>query len=95
MQKLPKYLITIWANLKNIHYKQNLLWLLFGQLLEKLGATFLFKHLGTLSGNGTQVLVVPLLQGESPALVVMAGDSRLRGHEFVSQVYNFLHLFVV
>ena len=67
----------------------------FWATLGKLWATFLFEHLGTLSGSGTQVLVVPLLQGESPALVVMAEDSRLRGHEFVSQVYNFLHLFVV
>ena len=36
------------GNFENIIYQEKMMWLIFGQLLEKLGILCLFKHLVTL-----------------------------------------------
>ena len=41
LQKKTKRLATFWATLKNLAFKQKLLWLLIGQLLGKIGHCFI------------------------------------------------------
>ena len=48
----PKYLLTYWAILKNVTIKENQLWLLLGQVLEKLG---LFLFLSAHTGGGVKL----------------------------------------
>ena len=49
LQKRPKYLTTLWTTTKTWLSKYKLLWLIFGQLMEKLG-NLLFQYLVTLCG---------------------------------------------
>ena len=58
----PKYLVTIKAILKTSLVKYNLLWLLFGQLLKKLGMLFIQTsgHTGMANMNENESLILIL-----------------------------------